>query len=206
MPAVRRPRTRPRKAPKQARSRDMVESILIAAARVFVKHGYAKATTNRIAEAAGISVGSLYQYFPSKDSIAVELLRRYRESLVAIVSQHLRGVTEASFEDVVRALLTALLRAEGMNPALHRVLIEQVLRTSARAEIIGFEEQMEHLLAEAIRSAGGNLFTKNPEMTAFVLVRAVLGTAHAAVVDRPGMNGPELVEEVTRLVVRFLAP
>jgi AcrR family transcriptional regulator len=184
----------------------MVESILIAAARVFVKHGYAKATTNRIAEAAGISVGSLYQYFPSKDSIAVELLRRYRESLVAIVSQHLRGVTEASFEDVVRALLTALLRAEGMNPALHRVLIEQVLRTSARAEIIGFEEQMEHLLAEAIRSAGGNLFTKNPEMTAFVLVRAVLGTAHAAVVDRPGMNGPELVEEVTRLVVRFLAP
>jgi AcrR family transcriptional regulator len=186
----------------------MVEAIVTAAARVFVKHGYAKATTNRIAEAAGISVGSLYQYFPSKDSIAVELLRRYRETLVAVVNDHLQGVTEASFESVVRALLTALLRAENMNPALHRVLIEQVLRTSARAEILGFEEKMEHLLAEAIRGAGGLLSspTRNPDLTAFVLVRAVLGTAHAAVVDRPNMNGPELVDEVTRLVVRFLAP
>jgi AcrR family transcriptional regulator len=206
MANARRTRTSARKAPKQARSREMVESIVEAAARVFVKHGYAKATTNRIAAAAGISVGSLYQYFPSKDAIAVELLRRYRETLVALVREHLGGVETSSFEEVVRALVGALLRAEGMNPALHRVLIEQVLRTSARAEILGFEERMEHLLADAIRSAGGRLFARNPDMTAFVLVRAVLGTAHAAVVDRPAMNGPELVDEVTRLVVRFLAP
>jgi AcrR family transcriptional regulator len=201
----RRPRTRPRKAPKQARSRELVEAVLVAAARVFVQQGYARATTNRIAQAAGISVGSLYQYFPSKDSIAVELLRRYRESLVAIVTGHLQGIAQASFEDVVRRLLTALLRAEGMNPALHRVLIEQVLRTSARAEIIGFEERMEHLLADAIRGAGVTSSARDPDRMAFVLVRAVLATAQAAVVDRPGMNGPELVEELSRLVVRFLA-
>src|ERR1700736_5178789 len=63
-------RARPRKAPKQERSREMVETILEAAARVFVREGYARATTNRIAAAAGISVGSLYQYFPGKDAIA----------------------------------------------------------------------------------------------------------------------------------------
>jgi len=190
----------------------MVEAILEASARVFVKHGYAKATTNRIAEAAGISVGSLYQYFPSKDAIAVELLRRYRERLVALVSEHLSGVGAdriETFEGVVRALVQALLRAEGINPALHRVLIEQVLRTGARAEILGFEEKVEGLLASAIRAsqAGqGGLGTRDADVAAFLLVRSVLGAVHAAVVDRPSVNGPALVDELTRLIVRYLAP
>jgi len=180
--------------------------ILEAAARVFVRHGYARATTNRIAEAAGISVGSLYQYFPSKDAIAVEILRRYRETLLALVNKHLDGVGEATLEPVVRALLGALLRAEGIEPALHRVLIEQVLRTSARGEISGFEERLEGALADAIRNANGALFGRDPDTTSFVLVRAILGAVHAAVVDRPNLNGPALVDELTRLVVRFLAP
>jgi AcrR family transcriptional regulator len=184
----------------------MVEAILAAAARVFVKTGYSRATTNRIAEAAGISVGSLYQYFPSKDAIAVELLRRYRETLVGLVHAHLAEVEVKTLESVARALVGAVLRAEGIDPALHRVLIEQVLRTSARAEIVGFEEKVEGLIADAIRVSSGGLFEREPEVTAFVLVRAVLGAVHSAVVDRPAMNGPALVEELTRLIVRFLAP
>src|SRR5450432_2058576 len=124
-----------RKKPKQERSQAMVESILEAAARVFGKEGYARATTNRIAIAAGVSVGSLYQYFPSKDPIAVELLRRYRESLVALVSERLARVEHAPFAEVVGELLSMLLKHQAINPALHRVLIEQVLRTGARREI-----------------------------------------------------------------------
>jgi AcrR family transcriptional regulator len=184
----------------------MVETILQAAARVFVQHGYGQATTNRIARAAGISVGSLYQYFPSKDAVAVELLRRYRETLLQLVARHLSGVDARTLEPAVRALLGALLRAEGIDPALHRVLIEQVLRTSARAEILGFEERMEGMLARFIRGAAGDAFARDPDIAAFVLVRAVLGAVHAAVVDRPAVNGPALVDEVTRLIVRFLAP
>ena len=184
----------------------MVETILEATARVFVAHGYARATTNRIAAAAGISVGSLYQYFPSKDAIAVELLRRYRETLLGLVHGHLARVEDTTLESVVRALFGAVLRAEGIDPALHRVLIEQVLRTSARGEILGFEEKVEGILADAIRGARGRLFERDPDMTAFVLVRAVLGAVHSAVVDRPSVNGPGLVDELTRLVVRFLAP
>jgi AcrR family transcriptional regulator len=206
MPIVRKARTRPRKTPKQERSRDTVDVILEAAARVLVRLGYARATTNRIADAAGISVGSLYQYFPSKDAIAVELLRRYRERLVALLRGQMASVAEASLESMVRTLVTALLRAEGIDPALHRVLIEQVLRTSARAEMLGFEERIEALLAEALRASPGIMSAKNPEVAAFVLVRAVLGAVHAAVVDRPGVNGPELVEEITRMIVRYLSP
>ena len=89
----------------------MFETILDAAARVFVELGYARATTNKIAEAAGISVGSLYQYFPSKDAIAVELLSRYRMKLLGLVGEQLGRVGERGLERVVHDLVDALLSA-----------------------------------------------------------------------------------------------
>lgn len=196
------PRAAARKKPQQERSLAMVEALLEAAARVFVKEGYAKATTNRIATAAGVSVGSLYQYFPSKDAIAVELLRRYRDGLVDLVASRLAGVTAATFERVVHDLLADLVRAEGINPALHRVLIEQVLRTSARAEIVGFEERLEAALGEALRRAGTEL--PDPELSSFLLVRVVLTAVQSVVVDRPRYKTPAFVDELTRLVVGYV--
>jgi AcrR family transcriptional regulator len=183
----------------------MFEALLEAAARVFVKEGYARATTNRIAAAAGVSVGSLYQYFPSKDAIAVELLRRYREGLIELVIGRLRGVTPATFEGILRGLLQDLVRAEGINPALHRVLIEQVLRTSARREmheLMGFEERLEAALAGALRAARVRLH--DPELSAFVLVRVVLAVVQGVVVDRPRFKSPALVDELTALVLGYL--
>ncbi len=180
----------------------MVETILEAATRVFVEQGYARATTNRIAAAAGVSVGSLYQYFPSKDAIAVELLRRYREGLLELVASRLSGVTRESFERVVHGLLVDLVRAEGINPALHRVLIEQVLRTSARKEMLGFEERLEAALVEALRAAGHDL--DDPELAAFVLVRVVLAVVQSVVVERPRYKNVALANELTRAVMGYL--
>src|ERR1700727_158166 len=70
-------RLTPRKAAKQARAQATVDAIVEAAAQVFESLGYAAATTNRIAERAGVSIGSLYQYFPNKDAILVALARRH---------------------------------------------------------------------------------------------------------------------------------
>ncbi|MDF2694519.1 MAG: TetR family transcriptional regulator [Labilithrix sp.] len=182
----------------------MVETLLEAAARVFVKEGYAKATTNRIAAAAGVSVGSLYQYFPSKDAIAVELLRRYRDGLVALVASRLAGATRATFGSVVEGLLNDLLGAKGINPALHRVLIEQVLRTSARREMLGFEERLEVVIVTTLRAADAGVPPERHELAAFILVRVVLAVVQSAVVDRPKLITPALVEELTRLVAGYV--
>jgi AcrR family transcriptional regulator len=188
-----------RKKPKQARSAAMVEGILEAAARVFIKQGFAKATTNRIAEAAGISVGSLYQYFPSKDAIAVELLRRYRERVVNTIARRVQEAKPETFADFVRTLLKDMLNDASIDPTLQRVLIEQVLRTSARREMLGFEEQLEATIANTLRAT-----MPEPEVAAFVLVRAVLSVVQAAVADRPKLNTPVLVDELTRLVVGYV--
>jgi AcrR family transcriptional regulator len=196
-------RANSRKKPQQERSIAMVGTLLEAATRVFVKEGYAKATTNRIATAAGVSVGSLYQYFPSKDAIAVELLRRYREGLVELIGSRLGAATPETFASVVRELLADLLQAEGINPALHRVLIEQVLRTSARREMLGFEERLEAVLASAMRSAKIEL--EDPDLVSFVLVRVVLSVVQSVVVDRPRYKTPALADELTHLVIGYLS-
>ncbi len=183
----------------------MVESILAAAARVFVREGYARASTNRIAAAAGISVGSLYQYFPGKDAVAVALLRRHRARVVETVARYLADIEEASLEVRVRELFRALLEAQGLDPGLHRVLIEHVLRTSARAEMIGFEDRLESVVVEKLRDAREDIRVADLELGAFVLVRTVMAITHAAVVDRPEYaSDPRLVREVTRMIVGYL--
>lgn len=200
--AATRARTTPRKRPRQERSQALVEVLLEAAARVFVKEGYAKATTNRIAAAAGVSVGSLYQYFPSKDALAVELLRRYREGLAQRVASSLAEATRETFAGLVQKLLLDLLRGGGLDPTLHRVLIEQVLRTSARREMIGFEEKLEEVIGEALRVAEVDL--PDREIAAFVLVRVVLAVVQGVVVDRPRYKTPEMAAELTRLITRYV--
>ena len=75
----------PRKQPSQGRSRFTIRQIVEAAARVFEERGYAGATTNRIAERAGVSIGSLYQYFPNKESILVVLLEQHTQEVADAV-------------------------------------------------------------------------------------------------------------------------
>jgi AcrR family transcriptional regulator len=198
------PRTAPRKRPRQERSQATVDAILEAAAREFIDVGYAAATTNRIAKNAGISVGSLYQYFPSKDAIAVELARQFRASRMAFVSEQLAAIGEQPLEVVIRTLFESLLRAEGIRPELYRVLIEQVWRTSARRELRGYEERLEALCVAALRNVKPPPDVEDLELAAFMLVRLVLALVHSATVDGPRHNTPKLVNELTRLVVRYL--
>lgn len=184
----------------------MFEGILDAAARVFIELGYAGATTNKIADAAKISVGSLYQYFPSKEALAVELLRRYRTKVLEVVGAELGRVEERGLEKVIRELVDALLRADGIDPALQRVLIEQVLRTSARAEVLGFEERLEEVVAEQLRRANTGVAERDLKVAAFLVVRVVLAVVHAVRVDRSELDTARLRDHVTRLIVRYLAP
>jgi AcrR family transcriptional regulator len=78
-------RTAPRKRPTQARATATVEAILLATSRLLAREGYDRLSTNRVAEEAGVSVGSLYQYFPSKEALVATLAERHRERTMALV-------------------------------------------------------------------------------------------------------------------------
>src|SRR3954466_5834980 len=93
------PTTNPRRRPRQARAQATVEAIVRATARVLVEEGYDRASTNRIAQAAGVSIGSLYQYFPSKEALVAALVESHVERMRDSLSQTLAAEPPASLAD-----------------------------------------------------------------------------------------------------------
>jgi AcrR family transcriptional regulator len=204
MPKRRRRRKPQLRKPTQERSRETFEAILVAATQILVTKGYTRTTTNQIARTAGVSVGSLYQYFPSKDAIAVELLRRNRERLTARIAARVAEASEATFYGVVHALVSTLLADDEIDIELRRILIERVVRTPARRDAAGFEDGIEKLIAGALRAYEKRIQFDDYELAAFVLVRAVLAVVQSAVTDKPRHNTPALANELTCLVVRYV--
>lgn len=111
-----------RKRPRQARSVAMVTAILDAAARMLEAEGLDGLTTNAVADRAGVSVGSLYQYFPSRSAILAELTRRERAKFRARIDAVASDFRQATFETAVRALVDAAVDHQLDSPALARAL------------------------------------------------------------------------------------
>src|SRR5687767_7578077 len=120
-PRRRGPKLEARKLPEQARSRETVDAILAATAKLCVRDGVDKASTNRIAETAGVSIGSLYQYFPSKEAVLAALLDRHEARMLRVISSHLVDIDREDLPSLARALVGAVLDAHKVEPGLHRV-------------------------------------------------------------------------------------
>ncbi|MFD0473770.1 TetR/AcrR family transcriptional regulator [Nonomuraea thailandensis] len=117
----------PRKQPRQHRSRETVAVILEAAAQLFQRYGYAGTTTNKIAERAGVSIGSLYQYFPNKDALLVALAEHHLAQSGEQVAQVLARAAERrpSLLELLTGLVRCVADLHTDRPALHRLLFDQ---------------------------------------------------------------------------------
>lgn len=115
----------PRKQPRQARAAATRQRILTAAAHVFAEYGYAAGTTNRIAERARVSIGSLYQYYPNKDAILVELVTRHLDAGIAAASRHQEGEAPETLEETIRLFVRTSIGNHLDDPQLLRVMAEQ---------------------------------------------------------------------------------
>src|SRR5215468_1704014 len=114
--------TNPRKTASQERSRLTVEALIEATARILVKDGYDRASTNRIAQAAGVSIGSLYQYFSSKEALVAAVIDRHTQETMELIRESLIKVAMQPVEEAIRALVKLGIDAHRVNPKLHRVL------------------------------------------------------------------------------------
>src|ERR1044071_10462280 len=122
-----------RKTPRQARSSAMVEAILEAAARVLAREGLARATTNRIAEVAGVSIGSLYQYFPNKMAIVRALQQAHGQAMVDLVRELAPAASRLSLEQAVRLMTDSILDGHLAVERLHREILSPALSGMAAA-------------------------------------------------------------------------
>ena len=126
---ARRPLTNPRKHASQERSRATVDTLIAATARILVREGFDRASTNHIADLAGVSIGSLYQYFPSKESLVAAVIDRHNQELMRVVRSALAEVAALPLEEAVRKLVAIAIKAHRIDPKLHRVLAEQIPRS-----------------------------------------------------------------------------
>ena len=204
-------RLKSRKSPVQARSKKTVETLLDAAAQVFIERGFTGGTTNHIAARAGVSIGSLYQYFPNKDAIMVGLMERHLEEERKHLEERMRRLSGRadSPRKLLHGLIGTMVSDQVVDPRLHRVLIEAVLRSPAviqrGREILDevldemavlIEERMVHVSSVRVRDKG--LAARMATITGFLLTHwfVLAGTEE--------VETGRYVDEVTDLLARYL--
>jgi AcrR family transcriptional regulator len=138
-----------RKTPQQRRSREMVERILAAGRTVVLRDGYDAASTNRIAAEAGVSPGSLYQYFPNKDSVLNAIVGRYSDDVAERITAALadRFELNETGPEMVHATLEALLEALEENAELLRIVADELPRSENLARAEALEERVTGLIS-----------------------------------------------------------
>jgi AcrR family transcriptional regulator len=177
----------PRKRPVQERSRSTVDAVLEAAAQVLERDGYAATTTDDIALRAGVSIGTLYQYFPNKDAILLALAERHAQAAQAVLEPLLREIVDATppLAAWLERFVRACVELNGRRPRLHQILFEE---TPFPPEIMegmyqsgdSILDVFEHYLARA-----PEVTVANPQLAAYLIFRTVGGIIHAGAVRRP---------------------
>jgi AcrR family transcriptional regulator len=192
-----------RKTPSQTRALRTVDTLFEAATRVLASEGEAGFTTNRIAERAGFSIGTLYQYFPSKEAIIVALVRRQRERVMreldAMLDRALAG--EYGAEQALRLYLRHIVDAFGRGQKAQRLLARLGWQLDAPAAIVAAMDEG----AERVRSCLARL--DDPDVpvpdapTLYMLTRAVVGAVRSAAVEESAMlDDPRFEQALFRMV------
>ena len=204
---MRRPLTNPRKEASQERSRATVDALVDATARILVREGFDKASTNRIAEVAGVSVGSLYQYFPSKEALVAAVIERHQQEILQLVRGELAKVANQPIERGIRTLVAMAVKAHRLDPKLHRVLAEQIPRVGKLEKVETFNRGNYALFKAYLESHRAEIRTADLELAAFVCVTSIEALTHTAVLHHDIVSDEAtvaLVDEATRLVVGYL--
>ncbi|WP_233510661.1 TetR/AcrR family transcriptional regulator [Actinomadura craniellae] len=198
-------RLRPRKSPGQQRAVETRQRLLDAAARVFSEHGYRRGTTNRIAEAAGHSIGSLYQYFPNKDAILVELSTAHARAGIAAVERLLDGgALPDRLEDKIRLFVRAAIDNHRDDPALHRVLFEEAPRSPELLDFLHAAQLRATEAAEELLGADPQVTVADIPMAARLVVTSIESQVHRFTADAGLENVDAFENELVAMLVRYL--
>jgi AcrR family transcriptional regulator len=133
-----------------------------------VREGFDRASTNRIAEVAGVSVGSLYQYYPGKEAPAAAVIDRHNQEIMRVVRSALAEVASQPIEKAVRRIVAVAIEAHRIDPKLHRVLAEQTPRTGRLENVEAFNREAYALLRAYLEDHSDELRTVELGFAAFV--------------------------------------
>lgn len=205
----RRKRTRldPRRQPTQSRSCETVEALFEASAQVFEEEGFLGATTNRIAERAGISIGTLYQYYPSKEALAVALLMRHLETGQRLIEELGRELAQRprNLRDTLQLLVDSMLQLHSDRPRLQHLLLEEAPRTPQ------IEAKMQRLDENAVIAVSKLLprfdTVRRPldRTTVYMVVQTIEHMTHEFAAHPPhGVLRADFTDELVSMLLGYL--
>lgn len=192
-----------RRNPRQERARATVEAVLEAAAQILEARGLKGATTNAIAERAGVSVGSLYQYFPDKGALVLALYEQHLAQLGEAMEACFREAEGLPLAEAVRHLIGALVARYRARPGLQRVLVEEVPHLGGDGRTREVEALLRDRIQAFLEARAVELGSLRADLAAAVIVPTVEALTHAAAREgRP--SEAELRPELERLVLGYL--
>jgi AcrR family transcriptional regulator len=185
-----------------------VDALVEATARILVNKGFGKASTNRIAEAAGVSVGSLYQYFPCKEALVATVIERHNQEIMQTVRGELAEVVSQPLEQGVRKLVAVAIKAHYIDPKLHRVLAEQIPRVGKLEKVETLNRENYALFKSYLERHRDEIRAIDLDLASFVCVTSIEALTHNAVLHYSKTLSDEamkaLIDEGARLVVGYL--
>lgn len=182
-----------RKLPLQGRSVDTCAVILEAAATIIASKGLAALNTNLVAARAGVSVGSLYQYFPGKEAILAALIRKLRCAMLDNIEKAVAQGKNSGLPDAIRALVKASLHHHVAHPALTEALELAEDELPMNAETQALKHRMGELVVDVLQQHG----VSNPQQMAFDLIAMSHGIVAAST-----RTGEADLEDLTQRVLR----
>jgi len=191
--------------PRQARAQATVDAILTATHRIIEAEGPEKLNTNRVAKVAGVSIGSLYQYFPNKAALLAALFERHTHNLLAGIVPLLIEYKDAPIEIVTREAVREMLVAYRVNPRLHVEIMLRTTQDEALQQTLDAEADLHQALVTFMTYRAPDVRPLDPDIAAWVVSRIVQALCRAAVSERPELlDDDTLLDEITLLILGYV--
>jgi AcrR family transcriptional regulator len=195
----------PRKSPRQSRSAVTVTAILDATARILIERGYTGTSTNAVAERAGVSVGSLYQYFPNKDALIAALHKRHIEQMKALVERSFARAMKSSLEEALRELIEGVVEAHRVEADLHRVFEQQLSGLDVVDAHDSFDRALEDRVIALLSRHRDELTVVDLRLAAYMLIHSSHALIHRVVIERPkGVSLKAATNEILFMMCAYL--
>jgi|ERR1700683_2112458 len=201
---ARRPSIRRRK-PSQERAKVTVDAMLDAAVKLLKRGGASSVTTNRIAETAGVSIGSVYQYFPNKNALFVALHERHIDLVDEVIRRKMTECIDSSLEHLVESLVAGMVAVHTVDPELSELLGAEVPHHADGT--VDFSIRFHAAFRTALAPQAASFGTKiDLDIRAFVMANMVDALGHAVVLRRPrGLSLARAKAESCKAILAYLA-
>ncbi len=199
-------RLTPRKEPNQDRARETVENIVEATAHILEKEGFEKISTNKIAEKAGVSIGSLYQYFPTKESIFSFMMEKYIHSQTQMIDRIMEErKTNQDLKETVRIIISAIMESKIKQARFQKMFAVKVLSFAGYESLNRQDDHLISVFQKYLEPFEKEVRKENLDISLYFVIQSVKTLPIAIMFqDRLKVSDPRVTDELVELVYRYL--